>query len=282
MRNTLKTLLRRVACSDVGWRTIRPLVILAEFSKQERIAHQTRKSEAVDRLDEAALSHHISPDLVVMNGPFRGLRYPELQATGSVSLAKILGSYEQELHNTLQSFRTTEYSQILDVGCAEGYYAVGLAMIFPTARVTAFDIDEKSQILCRLMAAHNRVADRVQVRRELTAQELARIPFTGHSLLLADCEGFEIKLFTPQSVANLGRCDLIIETHDFVDPEISDRIENLLTPTHKVNRIASIDDIQKAKSYEYTELRGLNVKQRHRVVRERRPGTMEWLIARPL
>jgi 16S rRNA G1207 methylase RsmC len=29
----------------------------------------------------------------------------------------------------------------INVGCAEGYFAVGLAMLLPQARVTLFDID---------------------------------------------------------------------------------------------------------------------------------------------
>ena len=38
----------------------------------------------------------ISPNLTVLHGPFRGMRYPEMRSVGSALFPKILGSYERE------------------------------------------------------------------------------------------------------------------------------------------------------------------------------------------
>ncbi|MDZ7906377.1 MAG: hypothetical protein U5N55_11810 [Cypionkella sp.] len=57
-------------------------------------------------------------------------------AEGS-SPARLLGAYEASLHPVIKDICTCDYAQIIDVGCAEGYYAVGLARRLPAARVFA-------------------------------------------------------------------------------------------------------------------------------------------------
>jgi len=52
---------------------------------------------------------------------------------------------------------------VITVGCAEGYYAVGLARLFPQAAIFAFDTDPKAQLICRQTASLNQVDDRVTV-----------------------------------------------------------------------------------------------------------------------
>ena len=63
----------------------------------------------------------------------------------------------------MEGFVALGHSTVLNIGCAEGYYAVGLARRMPQARVLAFDINRTAQDTCRALAAKNGVADRVQV-----------------------------------------------------------------------------------------------------------------------
>jgi hypothetical protein len=53
------------------------------------------------------------------------------QAVGSALIPKLLGCYEAELHGVIACALNTTYDTIIDIGCAEGYYAVGLALHFP-------------------------------------------------------------------------------------------------------------------------------------------------------
>ena len=77
--------------------------------------------------------------LAVRSGPFAGLRFPEAAVAGphhADSLpAKLLGSYQQQLHPALERLLESGFSTIENVGAAEGYYAVGLALRAPDARV---------------------------------------------------------------------------------------------------------------------------------------------------
>src|SRR3982751_3241860 len=64
----------------------------------------------------------------VLHGPFAGLRYPADAVQSRHSVPMLLGSYERELHAIVDSVLLDSYNRVVDVGCAEGYYAVGLAL----------------------------------------------------------------------------------------------------------------------------------------------------------
>ncbi len=55
------------------------------------------------------------------------------------------------------------YETVLNIGCPEGYYAVGMARHMPATRVLAFDLNPVAQQTCVVLAAKNDVAKRVQV-----------------------------------------------------------------------------------------------------------------------
>src|SRR5919106_5511514 len=68
--------------------------------------------------------------LTVRSGPFAGLRYVDA-AVGAPDRAdclpaKLLGSYERELHHAVERQLEVGFSTIVNVGAAEGYYALGL------------------------------------------------------------------------------------------------------------------------------------------------------------
>jgi hypothetical protein len=78
---------------------------------------------------------------------------------------------------------------------------------------------------------------------------------------------------------NLKNVDIIIEAHDFIDLSISDHLENLLSATHRVVRIKSTDDIEKARRYDFPQTNDLPLAIRKSIFAEGRPHIMEWLIA---
>ena len=102
------------------------------------------------------------PDRIVRNGPFQGMRYPFLRAVGSSLFPKLCGSYESELHQVVERCLEKEFSMVLDIGCAEGYYAVGFALRQPTATVYAYDISQNARSLCAAMAEMNGVPVKVE------------------------------------------------------------------------------------------------------------------------
>lgn len=97
------------------------------------------------------------------------------------------------------------------------------------------------------------------------------MPLTGRSLILADCEGYELELFTPDLVLRLKGHDFLIETHDFKDIIITRELLNAFHDTHECEIIESINDIIKAYDYEYDEMASLPLR-RSAAVSRRRPS----------
>jgi hypothetical protein len=82
----------------------------------------------------------------VMGGLFKGMRYHGKAVCGAAA-PKIMGVYESELAPFLLKWSVIPLQHIIDVGAAEGYYAVGCAMLWPQAAVTAFESSEEGRRL---------------------------------------------------------------------------------------------------------------------------------------
>jgi len=179
----------------------------------------------------------IRSDNAVLAGPFAGLKYVNIQKWSSVT-PLLLGTYEQELFPIISSWDDHPPEFLVDVGCAEGYYAVGLAVRYPGLRVVAFDTDEDEQKLCLEMAQLNGVADRLSVLGECTPDYLEQIlRSSNHSILIMDCEGCEAVLLDPALVPALRTTEVVVELHDFCSPNVSDLICERFGATHRVSLV---------------------------------------------
>src|SRR4051794_6510848 len=87
----------------------------------------------------------------VSGGPFRGLRYGS-KSIGSEYTPKLLGTYEIELREITEQLIARGFGLIVNVGAAEGYYAVGMAVRCPTSKVVAYEADEGGREMTREMA----------------------------------------------------------------------------------------------------------------------------------
>jgi hypothetical protein len=75
----------------------------------------------------------------VYSGPFKGIKWiPEDDNNAKFDIPKLLGIYERELSNCMERVCALNFSLIIDVGAAEGYYAVGLAARNPASKIVAF------------------------------------------------------------------------------------------------------------------------------------------------
>ena len=190
----------------------------------------------LNRVTRSLERHH---GLVVQSGPFEGMKYVS-EAICSSLAPKLLGSYEAELHEALTEIIAADYETVIDIGCAEGYYAVGLALHLPKARMYAFDIDSRARDLCKALAMTNDVSERVSVEGECDHKRLQTLT-NGRSLIVCDCEGCELGLLDPSLVPGLKASDLLVELHDMVDPSISKTIVERFAPTHEITLIDSAE-----------------------------------------
>src|SRR5687768_17261507 len=79
------------------------------------------------RAFQACARPFLVPKLEVLTGPFAGMKYP-YASNGSAVFPKLLGTYESEISELFRYERLKRYRTFIDIGCAEGYYLVGVAM----------------------------------------------------------------------------------------------------------------------------------------------------------
>lgn len=173
----------------------------------------------------------------VRGGPFAGMRYIH-GAVGSAYVPKLLGIYERELNQCIEQACALNFPLIVDIGAAEGYYAVGLARRNPDARIIAFEMEEKGQAALRQMAQLNDATPRVDVRGKCELENLqSALARADRSLVVCDVEGYEENLLKPKAIPALARAHLLVEMHDFIRPGVTELITKRFTPTHAVHRI---------------------------------------------
>jgi hypothetical protein len=170
----------------------------------------------------------------VHSGPFKGMIY-DVKATEGAGLARLLGCYEASLAPIFEDIIARTYPVVMDIGCAEGYYAVGLARRMPDVKVMAHDTNPKAQEACRLLAKSNAVDNRVQVGGTVNHAAFD-ICIDQKTLVLCDIEGGEAALLDPIAAPGLKLADILVEVHDCFDEGLSDRISERFADTHRIER----------------------------------------------
>jgi hypothetical protein len=230
---------------------------------------------AKQRLQEIGAQLAAATKRTVLSGPFKGMLLPTDTSWGEGDLVpKLLGAYEAELHEAVERGIERQPDIVINVGCAEGYYAVGLARRLPDAHVHAFDISEAAQKVCASAAAENGVGERLTVHGRCGPDDLIKlVAGARRALLVIDCEGFELDLLSEEAVAALAHCDLIVECHDFANRTITPTLTGRLDPSHEVELIREGPRDPSG----FPELKRLSSLDRLLCVCEFRPELMYWM-----
>ena len=205
----------------------------------------------------------------VLYGPFAGMKYPVASILSRHSVPMLLGSYERELHEIIDAALRREYHLVIDVGSAEGYYAVGFALKGRSPVVT-FDADARELGLCKAMARLNGVENRITARRWCTPEALRALAAGTRCFILSDCEGYEAELFGDATANVLTRSDVLIEIHgDAYEP-----LRERFSKTHAVRTLVASE----RSASDYSELACLGADGACAVAEYRPPG-QRWLYA---
>ncbi|GJE61587.1 hypothetical protein [Methylobacterium trifolii] len=183
-------------------------------------------------IDNQIIARH---GLTVQNGPFAGMVFLNRSAEGCLA-PKLLGCYEAPLHPFLMEVTDSAFDTIIDIGSAEGYYAVGLARRTTTTRVLAHDTNPIAQDAVRELAALNGVADRIETGGEFQGADFA-LHAGGRTLVVMDIEGGEDALLRPDLYSALAGMSVLVECHDIFKPGLCETIAERFRATHHVRRV---------------------------------------------
>jgi len=218
----------------------------------------------------------------VKSGPFRAMKYVD-SSVGSVLLPKLLGVYEKELHFAVERACDLGFSSIINIGAGEGYYAVGMAIRNPDARVLAFESDAAGRAATGQLARLNAVDERVEIRGACEAADLAEALAAagGKALVICDVEGAELSLLDPEVVGALRSCHILVELHDFVVRGLSDVVRTRFAASHQIRAIWQQDRTRA--DFPSRELYALLLPEHYlrTVMAEYRPERMSWFWMEP-
>ena len=214
-----------------------------------------------------------------MAGPFAGMRYFDGTFFGPVT-PRWLGSYEEALHPVVAEVIGRRYGTLIDVGSAEGYYAIGFARALPESDVYSFDTDPISRRQQRKLIALNGVTN-LKLGAFCSQEFLGSTKFKEPVFLLVDIEGWEQELLDPVRCPALAGMDILVEMHDGFGLTYDEMIECLaerFAATHTVERI--VDGVRNLS--EYAEIAGnrLDARELAEAVDEYRPWQNSWLMLR--
>lgn len=171
----------------------------------------------------------------VLQGPLKGLDFVE-QSSEGCHVAKLLGCYEQPLQPYLIRAIDRKYETLINIGCAEGYYAVGLAVAMPGTKSLAFDTDKKAQQSCSDLAKKNGVIERVKIGERFDVDKFSQYE-SHNALVLCDIEGSEKDLLDPIKAPSLSNLDIIVESHECLVSGITEELINRFSHTHNIIKI---------------------------------------------
>ena len=240
------------------WLTLRELISYNEDNKN---------NEIID------LEHLVKDKLknTVQHGVFKGMKY-NVESIMSVKYPKIIGSYEMELTPYLWKLMRNKYKQMINIGCAEGYYSVGWAMKNKDTMVFAVDPLSKSKNFLSTLASNNGIKQQIRFFRWVSARRLNKW-IKGRTLIIMDCVGAEVGLLNPLICNNLYLADILVEVHEFVEEGIGKKIEQRFSQTHSVRYIPQINRV----SDNFDILKNMDEHIAQQLMDEKRSSNIHWL-----
>jgi predicted O-methyltransferase YrrM len=190
-----------------------------------------------------------------------------------------LGTYELEIRAAVEEAIDYRPDVVINLGAAEGFYAVGLARALPDANVIAYEAGEPFHTLIRRLAERNHVGQRCEIRGLATLKQLETdLSPARRPLVVCDVDGAEMLLLNPNAVPSLRRAAILVELHDALTGQpIAAEIRRRFAATHDIaeftSRARTAADLPEG------------VRLPHRLIKialaERGPEPQEWFWMRP-
>ncbi|MBY0429644.1 MAG: hypothetical protein K2Q10_00480 [Rhodospirillales bacterium] len=211
----------------------------------------------------------------VQDGPFAGLNMAPVVPPEAPQL---LGCYEEELFPWIERMIAQAPTLVVNVGARQGYYAAGMGMRLPQARIIAYEADPVPwHGILAAMADCNDLSERFTIGGTCTPDILAAT-LTKPAHIIMDCEGEEIILLDPEHIPMLRHCTILVELHDIWRPGCTEAVTRRFAESHRIERSVS----QGRNIARLPALQDLGSLLQLAAVCEFRPCPMDWLLLTPL
>ena len=251
----------------------------------DKFGYKIEKASPAIRFHQAALEYNLilskqiceEYDYTVQAGAFIGLRLLPNPSWGALDVtAKLVGAYEEQLSPLILEAVAQRPDCVVNIGCADGYYAVGLRRLLPDAAVLAFDIDPRAEAELAQTESLNGVRVAYHAGYDW-ARPLPEIMACSKPFFVLDCEGAEQHL--PEIPAELvAKSTFLIETHDSNVPGVTRQLSEFLSPSHAV-----VEIVEGGRNpFLYPALRNLDCLEKYLLLSEfRGRDSVKWIYAAP-
>ena len=221
----------------------------------------------------------------VAYGPFKGLILSNTSWWGAADRGSmLLGIYEREVLETLENASRGRRT-FIDIGAADGYYAVGALAANMFDQATCFEISPAGQEAILENARRNSVESRIKIFGEVTGDSLALLSSShdidlSETVILMDIEGLEFEILSEAVLTKLQKSILIIEIHDWEAPSATS-IGDLQKSAEKFFQVSWLTTGDRNLSV-FPELVEWPDDDRWILCSESRRKLMKWLVLTPL
>jgi len=210
-------------------------------------------------------------------GPFKGVGINNHSAwSGTKDIGpKIFGLYENQILNWIYQ---KKFDLLIDVGAADGYYALGMLSQKIARRAVTFEISVNDREITKSSAIINNVDDLIFIKGEATSSEIIEVlKSCSNGLIIMDIEGGEYNLITRELLEAAKNYCLVIEIHEVVDKDIQENMLNLCREFHHFEELTSLERVFPRDKF--TEK--LTDNERSLLLSEGRPYAMTWVALSP-
>lgn len=168
----------------------------------------------------------------VISGPLAGMIWGLPQNFWGYDIGtQLLGTYEEEIHEFIYEAIRNKPKVFVNLGCADGYYLIGIARLLPGVRSIGVDIENNALIA----ANENAIINNVLVETYLEVPK--NLPESG--LWIVDVEGAELHLLDPENNPELLSSFIIVETHPQEIPNVEEVLIERFEKTHEIQKAVS-------------------------------------------
>jgi len=199
-----------------------------------------------------------------------------------IHIPKLLGIYERELHPYIERACALNLSHIINLGAAEGYYAVGMSLRNPGARIIAFESQAQERWGLTERARINGVVNRLGILGKCEPEDLKRVLADApRPFIVCDVEGYESVLLDPAIVPLLQHSWILVELHEFVEQGITEKVRKRFERTHKISHVWQQE--RKLADFPFQDFYTRFLPKRYLcwAVSESRPERMSWFWMEP-
>jgi hypothetical protein len=229
-------------------------------------------------LNQLALKY----DYTVAYGPLKGMSFNRNVWWGTYDgITKMLGVYELHVLERLIELSKKGHSTFIDIGAADGYFAVGMVYSKAFDQTYCFEISRHGQEHIRSNAKTNSCADQVIIKGEAEYDSLKEIlDKENNAVVLIDIEGAESDFLSKNVLSLLQQCHVICELHPWLHSNGYDRREKLISDTKDIFNVSVIQR-DTYNPNQFSDLSDLKDEERLIAFGEERGRNMEWLVLEP-